>query len=1305
MDTIVDLKDTEVPGTPLFLFDCVLPSSDVLRWSTHAVSFNGQPYAARVLKHNAFDLSLSSDDGTGGVSKVSLTLANADSLLSGVESDVGWKGSQLTVTFLFYDLLAGQPTSDSQVMFRGIANPPDLATESSLRLSFTSRLNLTRIYLPETKITKRCPWMFPTTPDQLQAAVSGGTDGKFSPFYRCGYSAGLQNGAGNLNGAGPYTSCDYTRATCQKLGMFASDSSGNVTRRFGGIEFVPPSIMVRSYGEKSWHASFTIDNVAQYNDYVPLVYGTAWFLPPVVFARNDGNLTHMEVLLGIGPITDVVKVIVNNIEIPEGVAGTNMTATGWYNVASLGGRNGAFNLDFVDSSGNPLGDPYGSMAYLSVVVPNQISTGLSLPTVEVLVQGLQLSTYDTSGNYVSDAFTNNPAWVLLDVLRRSGWGLDELDVATFARSAANCNQLVQMTDLNGNATMAPRYQCNFVLTNRRSTADIVKGIRTGSALYLVYGPTGLLQLQVEDTLANQQPQQIPGSNSTQLLNGGWPAYEFGDNSFSGIARKGDGTSSLTVWSRSTADSPNRYSVEFQDEFNEYQQDSLSLVETDDALLASQELSATLPALGIPNFDQATRITWLNLNKSVYGNTYVQFETSVRAVTLRPGDIITLTYAKQGWDRQPFRVVQIAPGTNYRTAALTCQIHDDDWYTVEGPAGIGVGRQPGFEVGLPKPLIGSVLDSNGNAQFGITEVSTSSSDGTVVEQLTVAFVAPATTLSTSAGIPLVGLNAQVSTTSGRLSGGQTLYYALTAVDSSGAEGVLSFTVQATIPAGTNTNQVTLPTISLPGAAVEFNVYRGSTPSELLRIASNQAPATSYTDPGNQAQLIGPPDVNFDHANFYWRMELQPEMKADTFSTTTIGNSTLDMLPSEYVGATVRICQGTGVGQERTIFANTSTTLTTGSAWTVKPDATSSFLIADSSWQFGATSNASPVSFDVPNREGLTIDVSGRAANVLNQEAAYDLSPLTSWRIIGAGGSAVDSDVPVAPTFSLVPTGQGSVEIVGVSFTNLNNTVTVNAGTLMIGYWDELKGQSTALGSDVGISESSINLAATGSSQVGGFVQIDSEIMMVLQVLNAGQTYQVTRGAYGSTPVAHSAKTAVYDLAKKIFIMPFSKDFFGSPASGEYAYPMFIPDVRIATAELFMTNSQGNSDVTRQFFTATTDLGLRTFSGGQLTIQIEGMLAIQTNAAPPLSVDESHSVRDVYANVGTAATGSPIVLQVTQNGTPYCQLTIPVGATISNVVNGFALGPLQDQALLGLDILSVTQTTNTVPGSDLTVTIRL
>jgi hypothetical protein len=171
------------------------------------------------------------------------------------------------------------------------------------------------------------------------------------------------------------------------------------------------------------------------------------------------------------------------------------------------------------------------------------------------------------------------------------------------------------------------------------------------------------------------------------------------------------------------------------------------------------------------------------------------------------------------------------------------------------------------------------------------------------------------------------------------------------------------------------------------------------------------------------------------------------------------------------------------------------------------------------------------------------------------------------------------------------------------------------------------------------------------------------------------------------------------------MAFARDFFGSPASGSYAYPVAIPDVRIASAELFVTNSRGNSPVAVQAFTATTDLGLRTLSGGQLTIQVEGPLAIQTNAAPPLSMDAAHSIRDVYAVVRSAPTGAPVTLQVTHDGQPYCQLTIPINATVSNVVDGFAFGPLQAKAEIGLDITSVVQTANSTPGRDLTVTIRL
>ena len=145
----------------------------------------------------------------------------------------------------------------------------------------------------------------------------------------------------------------------------------------------------------------------------------------------------------------------------------------------------------------------------------------------------------------------------------------------------------------------------------------------------------------------------------------------------------------------------------------------------------------------------------------------------------------------------------------------------------------------------------------------------------------------------------------------------MYYALTALDSSGAESGLSFTVRAAIPAGTNTNEVTLTGLSFSPGTAGFHVYRGLNPSQLLRIAANVAVATSYTDAGATPQLVGPPDANYDHANFYWRRELQPEAGATVFTGTTVGNSTLGMAANEFAGKSVRITRGTGATQERAV----------------------------------------------------------------------------------------------------------------------------------------------------------------------------------------------------------------------------------------------------------------------------------------------------------------------------------------------------------------------------------------------------
>ncbi len=1083
MAHIADIKELACAETPLFLLDCTLKSGDAYHWSTHAVTVNGVSYDARILQHNLFEMSSSSENATDGISKVSVTLANADALLSPIERNIGWKGAKVTITFLFYSMATATAASDTRVVFRGIANAPDESTETGLKLTFNNRLNLQRIYLPETQIAKTCPWMFPADASQRQEALAGAVLGKFSPAYRCGYSADITGGVGNLNGSVPYTTCDYTRTQCVERGMFSQDGAQNATARFGGIEFVPPSIIVRTYRDKSSHVSSTLDNQANYNDPVPLIYGTGWYQPPIVFARNDGNLTRMEVLLGEGAMTSVLKVVVNNIEIPLGVSGTNMTATGWYNIVSYGTRNGAFNMDFTDASGAPLGDPYGSMAYMSVVVPNAINNGSSLPAIQILAQGLKLSQYDTTGASLgSDAYSNNPAWVLLDVLRRSGWTLAEVDVPSFATAAAICAQPMQTTDLNGNATQIPRYQCNLLLTRTRSASDVVRGIRNGSGLFLNFDSEGLLQVTVEDTLAAQQPVKPDGSNSASALNGGWPAYEFGDTSLSGIALKSNGQSSLRVYSRTSADTPNCFTVEFQDEFNEYQQDSYSILDEDDRTTMGQEITASLPVLGVPNYDQAIRISYLFLTKSVNGNTYVDFQTSVKSINLSPGDIIALTYAREGFSRQPFRIVRIAPGANYRQALITGQWHDDDWYSASAAAGAGSGRQAIANITAPRPLIGTVLNADGSTSLGITESLTVDTDGSNSVQLMAAFTVPNTPSTSAVSIPLVSLEPLYPTTGGIIAGGATFYYAVSAIDSSGAESGLSFSILATTPDGTNTNGITLQNLSFSSSAKGFNVYRGPTPANLLQIASNAAISAQFTDLGLRPLLQGPPDANFDHANFYWRFVLRPEQKSDIESPNTIGVTSAGMQANEFRGSIARITAGTGAAQERTIVSNTASTVTIAPSWDIQPDATSEFLIADASWQFGATSASSPVTLTVPNRTGAVVQISGRAANVHDDECAYELSPLTTWQILGGSGSTLDQDVPGQPAFGLYAVGQGAIEVVGIGFSDLTNTHGVTAGTLSLVYWDEVAGAAPIpLANSMAETDQSLTLNAAVSAQ--------------------------------------------------------------------------------------------------------------------------------------------------------------------------------------------------------------------------------
>lgn len=232
------------------------------------------------------------------------------------------------------------------------------------------------------------------------------------------------------------------------------------------------------------------------------------------------------------------------------------------------------------------------------------------------------------------------------------------------------------------------------------------------------------------------------------------------------------------------------------------------------------------------------------------------------------------------------------------------------------------------------------------------------------------------------------------------------------------------------------------------------------------------------------------------------------------------------------------------------------------------------------------------------------------------------------------------------------------------------------------------------------DSTLTLTAAGNATAGSVIQIDGEVLQVTAV--AGAQYTATRGAFGSAASAHSPAAVVYPLSITTLIAPFPAQFFGSGYSGSWSFPVAIPDVRIACAQLFVTNSKGNSQATAISLTHNVDYGLRTLSGGQYSIQVEGFLAVDQMAAPPIVTDAAHSIRDIYAVLGTSA-DQPVIVQLYVGGASYGgQLTVPIGLNVSNSIDGAALPALASGAQITLAVIQVGQS---LPGADLTVLIRL
>src|SRR2546422_857093 len=125
MQSVFTAKENLNADTPLLLFDCTLADASVRHWSSGRIVVGGVQYEGRVLRHNLFEAQLASETQVGGAPRLTFELANADSNLSEIEQQTGFKGARLVVRAVFADLAAGGATTDPLVVFSGLMNPPD----------------------------------------------------------------------------------------------------------------------------------------------------------------------------------------------------------------------------------------------------------------------------------------------------------------------------------------------------------------------------------------------------------------------------------------------------------------------------------------------------------------------------------------------------------------------------------------------------------------------------------------------------------------------------------------------------------------------------------------------------------------------------------------------------------------------------------------------------------------------------------------------------------------------------------------------------------------------------------------------------------------------------------------------------------------------------------------------------------------------------------------------------------------------------------------------------------------------------
>jgi len=336
----------------------------------------------------------------------------------------------------------------------------------------------------------------------------------------------------------------------------------------------------------------------------------------------------------------------------------------------------------------------------------------------------------------------------------------------------------------------------------------------------------------------------------------------------------------------------------------------------------------------------------------------------------------------------------------------------------------------------------------------------------------------------------------------------------------------------------------------------------------------------------------------------------------------------------------------------------------------------------------------------NRD-YSIDIQGRTTT----DSMYDLvigpKPADVIPSPPATEPGTDWAAPPEPVFG-VEYYPGILIFTAIGFQDLANTKTISTLTFTVWHYDETAPIQTTITAAIDEEATSLTAQNLTSFAPGNFALLGREIIQITAI--NGQTAEIQRAQKDSIATAHDSGARLTLLHKRLFIYHVPRDFFGTPASGEWEAREPFRSMAVCAVELYVTNVFGNSPVKINNYTSNFVNGrLRILSGEQVDLIVEGIIGIESDAVPPVYLPQAASIRDIYAYCKNAPLGGDIHAVVKVAGNALATVIIQEGRTFpANSIDGKDLPAIQPNQPITLDVTSVG---TTFPGERLVVVIRL